>query len=126
MPAALELLDDVEEIAPAALDDDLDLLRALRIPGLALDHERAGEIGHREAGPDALPEIGGARSGCRAARAEVADLAHLDPADAQAGRLGLGGNERRIGQIVERGVDGESRRRGRQSEGQQDRRQIAR
>ena len=111
-PAALERLDDVEEVFPAAVDEDPELLGPLRVPGLPLDDDRAHEVRDREAGADADPEIAGCRLG-RRLRTEVPDVAHLDARGAL-DRLdpeqgGGRGPEDEGGIVVKEGVDRERR-----------------
>jgi hypothetical protein len=59
--ALFEFLDDVVQVAPAALDDALQQVRAVQVPGLAVGHQRAVEVGHREAVAHALPQVVGRR-----------------------------------------------------------------
>ena len=111
-PAALERLDDVEEVLPAAVDEDPELLGPLRVPGLPLHDDRAHEVRDREAGADADPEIARYRLG-RGLRTEVPDVAHLDARGAldrldpeQGGARSL---EDEGGIVVKEGVDRERR-----------------
>ena len=55
--ALVELLDDVEQVAAAALGHAGDVVGSRRVPALALAHEIAVEVGHREAAADAVPEV---------------------------------------------------------------------
>ena len=56
--AALELFDDVEQIAGTALGHALNVVGPRRVPLLAVAHPVVVEIGHRKAAPNAHPQIG--------------------------------------------------------------------
>ena len=55
--ALVELLDDVEEVAAAALGHARDVVGPRRVPALAVAHQVAVEVGHREAAAHAIPEV---------------------------------------------------------------------
>ena len=55
--ALVELLDDVEQVAAAALGHARHVVGPGRVPALAVADEVVVEIGHREAAADALPEV---------------------------------------------------------------------
>jgi len=56
-PALLDFLDDVEQVAAAAVEHPLQVVGALQIEALLLGHQRGVELGHRKAGADAVPQV---------------------------------------------------------------------
>ncbi len=46
--ALFEFRDDVVQVAPAALEDALQQVRPVQVPGLAVGHQRAVQVGHRK------------------------------------------------------------------------------
>ena len=59
--AFFEFIDDVVQVAPAALEDALQQIGPVQVPGLAVSYQRAVEVGHRKAVAHALPEVVGRR-----------------------------------------------------------------
>jgi hypothetical protein len=55
--ALLHFLHDVVQVAAAAVDETLDVVRAARIPLLVLVHERRVERLHEETHADAVPQV---------------------------------------------------------------------
>src|SRR5207253_3710740 len=55
--ALLQLIDDMEEVHPAAVEDALQVLGARRVIRGLFAHQRIVDVGHAEALADALPEV---------------------------------------------------------------------
>jgi hypothetical protein len=61
MPRFSSSLDDVVQVAPAAFEDAFQQVGPVQVPGLAIGHQRAVEVGHGKAVAHALPEVVGRR-----------------------------------------------------------------
>ena len=98
--APLDFLDDVEQVAAAALGHALHVVGARRVPLLALAHEVVVEVGHREAAAHARPTGRCARSASsgrparRGAAGRPATLAR--PRAPSRPARGVGGRRRRV------------------------------